>query len=104
MYQVDLHARFKKEFVLESMNFILRNNKLTFDSKFYLQIKSRAMSAIFVTTYANSSAGYYEVNVYSIIRQSYALPSKYFGNSWLRYLKHCQLLMKFNVIKPDDLL
>lgn len=103
MYQVDLHARLKKEFVLELTNFILKSNKLIFDSKFYLQIKSRAMGAIFVTTYTNSSAGYYEVNVCSIIRQSYALPSKYFGNSWLRYLKHCQLLMKFNVIKPDDL-
>ena len=31
MYQEDLHARFKKEFVLELTKFILKNNKLTFD-------------------------------------------------------------------------
>ena len=35
-YQEDLHSRFKKKFVLESANFILQNNTLTFDSKFYL--------------------------------------------------------------------
>ena len=36
MYQEDLHPRFKKEFVLESANLILKNNTLTFDSEFYL--------------------------------------------------------------------
>ena len=33
-YQEDLHPRFRKEFVLESANFILKNNTLTFDSEF----------------------------------------------------------------------
>ena len=32
----DLHPRFRNEFVLESSNFILKNNKLTFGSEFYL--------------------------------------------------------------------
>ena len=34
----DFHPNFKKEFVLESENFILENNTFTYDSKFYLQI------------------------------------------------------------------
>ena len=34
----DFHPNFEKEFVLESENFILENNTLTYDSKFYLQI------------------------------------------------------------------
>ena len=38
-YQEDLQPRFRKEFVLESGNFIRKNNTVTFDSKFYLQIK-----------------------------------------------------------------
>ena len=38
-YQDDLHSRFKNEFVQETANFILKNNTLLFDSKFYLQIK-----------------------------------------------------------------
>ena len=33
-YQEDLHPRFRKEFVLESANLILKNNTLTFDSEF----------------------------------------------------------------------
>ena len=52
-YQEDLHARFKKKLVLESANFILKNNMLTFNSKFYLQIKGTAMGTIFAPTYAN---------------------------------------------------
>ena len=35
-YQEDLHPRFRKGFVLKSVNFILKNNTLTFDSEFYL--------------------------------------------------------------------
>ena len=31
-YQEDLHTRFRKEFLLESENFVLKNNTLTFDS------------------------------------------------------------------------
>ena len=54
------------------------------------------MGTIFVSAYANSSTGCHEVNVRSIIRQSYALPSKYFENSW--FLELSQLLMKFNVL------
>ena len=45
--------------------------------------------------------GYHEIKVYSIIRQSYALASKYFENSWFRFLDD---LLKVNLIKPDDLL
>ena len=38
-YQENLHPRFRKKFVLESANFILKNNTLTFDSEFCLQVK-----------------------------------------------------------------
>ena len=58
-YQEDLHPKFKKEFVLESANFILKNNIVTFDSEFYLQIKGTAMGTIFAPTYANLTIGYH---------------------------------------------
>ena len=102
-YQEDLHPRFRKAFVLESANFILKNNTLTFDSKFYLKIKGTTMGTIFAPTYANITMGYHEIKVYSIIHQSYALGSKHFENSWLRYLDDCQILLKVNLIKPDHL-
>ena len=40
-YQEDLHPRFRKELVLESADFILNNNTLTFDSEFCLQINGQ---------------------------------------------------------------
>ena len=48
--------------------------------------------------------GYHEIKIYSIIRQSHALASKYFENSSFRYLKDCQVLLKVNLINPDHLL
>ena len=92
-YQEDLHPIFKKEFVLQSANFILKNNTLTFDSEFYLQIMGTAMGTIFAPTYANLTMGYHEIKVYSIIRQSYTLASKHFKNSWFRFLDDCQILL-----------
>ena len=60
-YQEDLHPRFSKAFVLESVNFILKNNTLTFDSEFHLHIKGTAMGTIFAPTYANLTMGYHEI-------------------------------------------
>ena len=77
IYQEDLHPRFRKEFVLESVNFILKNNRWTFDPEFYLQIKGIAMDKSFTSFYANLTM-WYEIKVYSIICQSYALASKHF--------------------------
>ena len=101
-YQEDLHPRFRKEFVLESANFILKNNTLTFYSEFYLQIKRTAMGTVFAPTYANLTLGYHEIKVYSIISQSYALASKHFQNSLFRDLDDCHILLKVNLIKPAN--
>ena len=103
-YQEDLHPRFRKEFVLQSANILLKNNTLTFDSHFYLQIKGTAMGTTFAPTYANLTMGYHEIKVYFIIRQSHVLASKHFENSLYRYLGDCQILLKVNLIKPEHLL
>ena len=63
-YQEDLHPRFKKEFVLESTNFILKKNLLTFASEFYLRIEGTAMDTIFAPpTYANLTIEYHEIKL-----------------------------------------
>ena len=99
-YQDYLHRRFRNEFALKSVNFILKNQTLTFDSKFYfyLQIKGTAMATIFAPSYSNLTIGYHKI--YSIIHQSYTLASKHFENSWLRYLDDCEILQKVNFIEP----
>ena len=62
------------------------------------------MSSICAPSYTNLSMGYHEIKVYSIIHQSYASASKHFKNTWFRFLDDCQILLKVNLIKPDDLL
>ena len=89
-YHKDLDPRFKKEFVLESTKFVLKDNALMFDFEFYLQIKG-TLSTHSTTTYANLTIAYYEIKVYSIIHHSYALASKYFKNSWFIFLEDCQI-------------
>ena len=62
------------------------------------------MCTIFAPTYASLAMGSHEIKVYSIIRQSYTLTSKYFEHSCWRFLHGCQILLKVNLIKPDYLL
>ena len=62
------------------------------------------MGTIFAPTYANLTKGYHEFKVYSIIRQTYALASKYCENSCFRVLDDCQILLKVNLIKPNHFL
>ena len=63
MYQEDLHARFKKNFDLESANLILKNNTLIFDSEFCLQIIMTGMDTILAPTYASLTMEYHEIKV-----------------------------------------
>ena len=103
-YQEILHPRFRKEFVIESANFILKNNKLAFGSEFYLQIKGIAMGTTFAPTYTSLTTWYHKIKFYFITSQSYALASKHFQKYWFRYLDYCQILLKVDLIKPDHLL
>ena len=97
MNSKDLHS--------ESANSVVKNNTLTWCvSKFCLQIKRIAISTIFATTYLNLTMRYHEIKVYSIIQQSYSLTSKHFKNSWFSFLGYCQILVKVNLIRPDNLL
>ena len=61
------------------------------------------MDTIFTPTYVNLSIGYHEIKVYSTIHQSYALACKYFKNTGFRFLDNCEILLKVNLIKADDL-
>ena len=101
-YQENLHSKLKKEFVLESSNFIRKNNTLTFDSEFYLQIKGTTMGRIFSPTYANLTMLYHQTKFYSIMCQRHALAGKYNENSLFRFLDHCQILLTRSLtLKPD---
>ena len=66
-----LHPRFYKEFVLESVKFILENNNLNFDNEYFNQIKGTAMGTLFAPTYANLTMGFFELTFCDLCRDKF---------------------------------
>ena len=78
-YRKCLNPRFTTLLILEAASFILRNNSMTFDEMFYLQIQGTAMSTIFAPTYAKLSMDYHEIELCAIMRNKLTLlVSNYF--------------------------
>ena len=66
-YQDHFHARFKKKFVLVSVNVILKKSTSVFDPEVYWEIRGTAMSRVSGATYANLTMGYRKIKVYFVI-------------------------------------
>ena len=63
------------------------------------------MGTVFAPTYANYSMGYHEIQLYGLIELNYNLDIRqYFVENWKRFLDDCEILLKTDFIKPDDLL
>ena len=69
-----LHPRFSKEFVLETVKFILENNNLNFDNEYLNRIKGTAMGTIFAPTYANLTMRFFELTFYDLCRDKFGKP------------------------------
>ena len=99
------YPRFKNQVILDAGDFILKNNSLTFDSMFFLQLKGTAMGTVFAPTYANLPMAYHEIQLYFIIINTYSLVvSKLFEENWFRFLDDCEILLNTKLIKLNDLL
>ena len=62
-------------------------------------------TAVYAPTYANLSMGYREIKLYDLIELNYNLDIRqYFLENWKRFLDDCEILLKTDLIKPDDLL
>ena len=74
-----MNPRFTNHFILDVADFILKNNSLTFDSMFFLQLKGKAMGTVLAPTYAKLTMAYHEIQVYFVIKNTYSLVvSKFF--------------------------
>ena len=62
-----LTLRFNISFILESIDFILKNNE------YFLQLQGTAMGTVFAPTYANLSMGYHEIKLYDLIELNYSV-------------------------------
>ena len=83
----DIYPRFNISFILESIDFILKNNTCVFDNEYFLQLQGTAMDTVFAPTYVNLSMGYREIKLYDLIEFNYNLDiRKYFVENWKRFL------------------
>ena len=98
-YKEDIHRRFNKPFILESIDFILKNTCFC-DNEYFLQLQGTAMGTMFAPTYANLCMGYHEIKFYDLIELNYNLDIRqYFAESWKRFLGDCEILLNIDLIK-----
>ena len=103
-FKEEINPRFNNQFILDAADFILKNNSLTFDSMFFLQLKRTAMGAVFAPTYANLTMAYHEIQVYFVIKNAYSLVlSKLFEKNWFRFSDAYEIFLNTKLIKPNDL-
>ena len=62
-FKEEMNPRSNNQFILDPADFILKNNSLTFDFMFFLQLKGTAMSVVFAPTYASLTMAYHEIQV-----------------------------------------
>ena len=94
-YPEDLNPRINKEFVLEAIELILKNNILEFNGNFYKQIKGTAMGTKMAPTYANMFLGYLEKQLYKKVEENISHKARlYVEENWFRYLDDCFIIWK----------
>ena len=102
-FKEDIHPRFNIGFILESIDFVSKNNTCVFDNEYFLQLHGTAVGTVLAPTYGNRSMGYHEIKLYDLIELNYNLDIRqYFAENWKRFLDDCETLLKTDVIKPDD--
>ena len=89
-YPQEIQNRLSKEFILEGIELILKNNSFYFDGTFYRQIKGTAMGTKFAPTYATLSIAYLEVKLYERLNTEFGEEfTSYFKQYWKRFQDDC---------------
>lgn len=86
-YPEELESRFSKQFILEGMELILKNNTFYFNGDFYRQNKGTAMGTKFAPVYATLVVGFLEVALYNEAREKFGDEyTHYIEENWKRFL------------------
>ena len=89
----ELHHRFNKSFVLESVDLILNNNTFQFNNTNFIQILGTAMGTKMAPVYANLTLGFLEKYLYQDVNTNFPnIDENIFINSWKRYIDDCIIL------------
>ena len=65
-HQDSINSRFSKAFILESVDFILKNNSFKFNDEYFLQLVGTATGTDMAPTYGTLTMGYCEVKFCTI--------------------------------------
>ena len=89
-YKHEIPTRFSKDFIIDSLRFILENNTFQFNNEFYRQTKGTAMGTKVAPTYATLTIGYLENILYEKVKDNFGTEfSDQFQNLWKRFLDDC---------------
>ena len=101
-HQDSLNPRFSKAFILESIEFILKNNNFMFNDEYFLQLVGTVTGTDMAPTYATLTMGYHEVKFYSICELNWgAAVRQYIEETWGHFLDDCEIPLDQDKVKPE---
>ena len=71
-YPDSVTSRFPKAFIMEPVQFILKNNNFKFNDEYFLQLVGTATGTDMAPTYATLTMGYHEVKFYNLCEVNWA--------------------------------
>ena len=103
-HQESINSRFSKAFILESTEFILKNNSFKFNDEYFLQLVGTATGTDMAPTYATLTMGYHEMKFYTICELNWgAAIRQYIEEAWGRFLDDCEIPLDEDKVKPEAL-
>ena len=97
-YATSLPRSFSKEFILEAITLVLKENAFTSDNKYYRQLQGTAMGTKMAPTYANLVTGYPKKNLYTKYEETFGKNEvEDFIKICQRFLDDCFLLWKRSI-------
>ena len=100
----EINPRFSKDFILEGLQLVLRNNYFMFDNKHFLQIKGTAMGTKVAPTYATLVLGFLEEKLFENLDQLFGNEyGQYMKANWKRYLDDCFIFWSKSDEELNDL-
>ena len=94
--------RFSKQFIIDALCIILKNNNFYFNGKHYRQLKGTAMGTKVAPVYATLCLSYLEKSLYTIIESKYGPFMKdFFINNYFRFLDDVFIIFDSELISVD---
>ena len=97
-------SSFSKEFVIESLRWILKNNNFLFNGKHYRQLKGIAMGTKVAPVYATLTLGFLEMSLSDSILVKYGTTlCNLFKNNYFRFLDNILNILDVKQLPVSDL-